>query len=126
MEQDHYKALGIREDANIHEVKRAYHAMAKMYHPDHNVGDDHASRKFREVNEAYATLQSQYNEYYKVLGVGHGASKTEIEYAYHQLSMKCQDASRRGDAEAIEKLRLLTKAYNAIKHEGENNPDDGW
>ena len=35
------------------EIKNAYRRLAKRYHPDINPGDEVASEKFKDVNEAY-------------------------------------------------------------------------
>ena len=53
---DPYKVLGVSPDASDEEVKRAYRALAKKYHPDLNPGDKEAEAKFKEVNEANEVL----------------------------------------------------------------------
>ena len=50
---DPYKVLGVSPDASDEEVKRAYRALAKKYHPDRNPGDAAAAQKMREINAAY-------------------------------------------------------------------------
>lgn len=54
--RDYYEVLGINRDASDDDIKRAYRKMAKQYHPDLHPGDKEAEAKFKEVNEAYATL----------------------------------------------------------------------
>ncbi len=49
MSQDHYKTLGVSEQASQDEIKRAYKKLAKQYHPDLNGGND---IEFKTVNEA--------------------------------------------------------------------------
>ena len=49
MSQDHYKILGISENASQDEIKRAYKKLAKEHHPDLNGGDD---SQFKKINEA--------------------------------------------------------------------------
>lgn len=54
--QDYYATLGVEKGASEQELKKAYRALAKKYHPDMHPGDIEAERKFKEVNEAYAVL----------------------------------------------------------------------
>lgn len=55
---DPYQILGISPEATKEEIKRAYRAKAKMYHPDLHPGDAQAAAKMNEVNEAYDMLQN--------------------------------------------------------------------
>ena len=58
MVDDPYKVLGLSRDASDEEVKRAYRALAKKYHPDLNPGDQEAAQKMQEVNEAYDQIKN--------------------------------------------------------------------
>ena len=58
MVDDPYKVLGLSRDASDEEVKRAYRALAKKYHPDLNPGDQEAARKMQQVNEAYDQIKN--------------------------------------------------------------------
>ena len=51
----HYNILGISENATAAEIKSAFRALAKTYHPDHNKNAD-AKRRFCEVYAAYEIL----------------------------------------------------------------------
>ncbi|XP_073275903.1 chaperone protein dnaJ 1, mitochondrial isoform X1 [Primulina huaijiensis] len=57
VERDHYAILGISEDANPDEIKKAFHVLAKKYHPDASKNTPSAKRKFQEIRDAYETLQ---------------------------------------------------------------------
>lgn len=60
--KDPYKVLGVSRDASDAEIKKAYYALAKKYHPDNYQGSDLADvaeEKMKEVNEAYAEIERQ-------------------------------------------------------------------
>lgn len=57
--KDYYKVLGVSEKATKAEIKKAFHTMAKKYHPDINKGDKSAEEKFKEVSEAYEVLGNE-------------------------------------------------------------------
>lgn len=54
--RDYYEVLGVSKGAGDDEIKKAYRALAKKYHPDMNPGDAEAEKKFKEASEAYAVL----------------------------------------------------------------------
>lgn len=55
--KDYYKILDLKTSrVSIDEIKVAYRAAAKKYHPDLNVGDSLAEERIKDINEAYRTL----------------------------------------------------------------------
>lgn len=58
MFHDYYKILEIPFTATLDEIKRAYRAKAKIYHPDINNADD-ANQLFSLINEAYKVLTNE-------------------------------------------------------------------
>lgn len=55
--KDYYAILGIREDADAQEIKKAYRRLAKEYHPD-AAGDDTVRQKnMYAIQEAYECLR---------------------------------------------------------------------
>ena len=54
--RDYYEVLGVSKTASDDEIKKAFRAMAKKYHPDMHPGDKEAEEKFKEAQEAYAVL----------------------------------------------------------------------
>ena len=58
MIDDPYKVLGVSPDASDEEIKRAYRALAKKYHPDRNPGDEEAAKKMQQINAAYEQIKN--------------------------------------------------------------------
>lgn len=56
--KDYYGLFGVSKTASAEEIKRAYRALAKQYHPDANVGNVEAEEKIKEINEAYEVLSN--------------------------------------------------------------------
>lgn len=59
--KDPYKVLGVPSSATDEEVKKAYLALARKYHPDKYTDSDLAdlaSEKMKEVNAAYEEIQN--------------------------------------------------------------------
>jgi DnaJ domain len=54
--RDLYDVLGVPPAASEAEIRRAFHALAKRYHPDINPGSPDAARRFVEVGDAAETL----------------------------------------------------------------------
>ncbi len=54
--KDYYKILGVKPDASLDEIKKAYRRLALQYHPDKNQGDKKAEEKFKDIAEAYDVL----------------------------------------------------------------------
>ena len=54
--KDYYQILHISRLASKDEIKAAYYALARKYHPDINKSPD-AADMFREINEAYSVLK---------------------------------------------------------------------
>jgi curved DNA-binding protein len=54
--KDYYKILGVEENAELKDIKKAYRKLALKFHPDMNP-DSGAEDKFKQVAEAYVVLK---------------------------------------------------------------------
>ncbi|KAL7226912.1 hypothetical protein ACSBR1_021892 [Camellia fascicularis] len=54
--KSYYDILQVPKGAADEQIKRAYRKLALKYHPDKNQGNEEASKKFAEINNAYEVL----------------------------------------------------------------------
>jgi curved DNA-binding protein CbpA len=54
--KDYYYILGIKKDASVEEIKKAYRKLSLKFHPDKNDGDEFFTERFKEINEAFEIL----------------------------------------------------------------------
>ena len=77
---DPYKVLGVSPDATDDEIKKAYRALVKQYHPDNYTDNplaNLAAEKMKEINEAYAEIQQRRSG---------GGSDSRTSYHYRDSS----------------------------------------
>jgi molecular chaperone DnaJ len=82
--RDYYEILGIKKNASLDEIKKAYREMALRYHPDRVPHEQkkEAEEKFKEISEAYAVLSDSqkrglYDQY--------GHAGIDQRYAYEDI-----------------------------------------
>src|SRR6476619_4168351 len=56
--RDYYEVLGVPQDADTEEIRRAYRKLARENHPDINK-DPEAEDRFKEISEAYDVLRDE-------------------------------------------------------------------
>ena len=57
-----YEVLGVSPTASDEEIKKAYRALSRQYHPDANINNPHkdeAEAKFKQVQEAYKQIMDE-------------------------------------------------------------------
>lgn len=61
---DPYKILGVSRDASDEEIKKAYRALSRKYHPDANINNPNKA----QAEEMFKTVQQAYNQIMKEKG----------------------------------------------------------
>lgn len=57
-----YQVLGVSADASEEEIKKAYRALSRKYHPDANINNPNkaqAEEKFKQIQEAYQQIMKE-------------------------------------------------------------------
>ena len=70
---DPYKVLGISRDATDEEIKKAYRALSRKYHPDANIDNPHkdeAEKMFKIVQQAYEQILDERERGHSGAGTG--------------------------------------------------------
>lgn len=101
---DPYKILGVPPTATDEEVKNAYRALARKYHPDKYADSDLAdlaSEKMKEVNAAYEEIQNMRKD-----GASQSGSRSQ---GYSQSYGAGQSSS--GSTAFAEIRRLINAGY---------------
>ncbi|MDQ6776054.1 MAG: J domain-containing protein [Actinomycetota bacterium] len=57
---DPYQTLGVSPTASDAEVRAAYRRLVQLHHPDHNGGSAESTRRFEEIQEAYAQVRQRH------------------------------------------------------------------
>jgi len=73
------KRLSLPEHAGFENIKSSYRKLSLEHHPDKNPGDEQASERFRQIDEAYRILAA-----YCYSCAGSPASKENVEYSFTQ------------------------------------------
>lgn len=129
MIDDPYKVLGVSPDASDEEIKRAYRALAKKYHPDLNPGDKEAARKMQEVNAAYEQIKNpekasqQGPSGYGGYGTGYGGGYYDPFGGYRQQQSYGSQTGDQYQQAAYQYLRFgrYQEALNALSSSPERN-----
>jgi curved DNA-binding protein CbpA len=111
---DPYKVLGIPHSATEAEIRAAYRGQVQRHHPDHNGGSPESTRRFEEVQEAYALIRK--------LQQGAGATKSARTSARRASPPppRTEPADPGLDAR-LEELDRELKRQREAKHQAERN-----
>lgn len=85
---DPYKVLGVERNASDEEIKKAYRALSRRYHPDANINNPNkaqAEEKFKEIQQAYNQIMKEKEQGFGQSGYGadYGGFGGFGDYGYH-------------------------------------------
>jgi len=135
---DYYKVLGLEKNASESDIKKAYRKLARKFHPDLNLNDKQANKKFQQINEANEVLsdpekrqkydkygkdwqhadefekarQSQNRQQYSSGGFGFSGGQDETDFSEFFSSMFGGAGGGRGGGQA----KFRGEDYNAELH----------
>ena len=104
--RDPYEVLGIPRTATDDEVKKAYRAMARKYHPDNYAGSAQAAgyeEKMKEINDAYDRINKERS------GKGSGSGSGGASSSYGGYSGGYNTYSSSGPISFYEVRRLINE-----------------
>ncbi len=82
--RDYYEVLGLKKNATLDEIRKAYRESALRHHPDRVPHEQkkEAEEKFKEISEAYAILSDSQK---RALYDQYGHSGIDQKYAYEDI-----------------------------------------
>ena len=122
---DPYSVLGISRNASDDEVKKAYRALSRKYHPDANINNpnkEQAEEKFKEIQAAYNQIMDErQNGGPSFSGSSYGYSGAyQQDYSYSQASMEMQAAANYINA------RQFGAAMNVLNSISDDKRNGQW
>jgi len=88
--KDYYQILGVQENAEDAEIKKAYRKLALENHPDHHPGDPTREDKFKEITEAYGVLidpgkRREYDRFRAAYQSGRRQGPDQFSYSQQEI-----------------------------------------
>uniref|UniRef100_A0A2P2KEL5 J domain-containing protein n=1 Tax=Rhizophora mucronata TaxID=61149 RepID=A0A2P2KEL5_RHIMU len=125
--KSYYDVLQVPRGASDEQIKRAYRKLALKYHPDKNPGNEEATKRFAEINNAYEVLsdsekRSIYDRYgeeglkqHMARGGGGGGMGMNIQDIFSQFfgggPMEEEETVAKGDDVIVELDATLEDLY---------------
>ena len=80
---DPYQVLGVSRDASDEEIKKAYRALSRKYHPDANINNPNKDK----AEEMFKIVQQAYNQIMKEKEMGYSSSGSSYSGELDRLDL---------------------------------------
>lgn len=115
MSKKYYEILGVEKTATEDEIKKAFRALSKKYHPDKNPDDESAKAKFQEIVEAYEVLSNP-EKRKKFDNPQSEFDDLRSQFQSHYSAFRQQSVPRGGNIEVWVSLTLSEMKTGAVKN----------
>ena len=118
--KNYYSILGVTPDSTDAEIKSAYRALARKYHPDVNPD---GAEKFKDISEAYDTLSDvkKRSRYDTINGFFKTAVKKEKQYT---SSSKANKEYKKSSSENDKTSKSEKKVKSQVKNKQSKKQDE--
>ncbi len=80
---------------SLDEIRKAYHLLARKYHPDHNPGNLECEDRFKEISKAFQTLEKRFRDF-KLIDVDDGITQAPETHGSGFFTRFLEDRPRLG------------------------------
>jgi molecular chaperone DnaJ len=119
-----YEVIGVKENASMDEIKKAYRQQARKYHPD-QYGDnplkDLAEEKMRELNEAYdyleknsSTNNSSKNNSSNNYSSSQNSGNSSSGYDYNKIRMDIRSGNLSSAEQTLNNIKIHDAEWNYL------------
>ena len=126
MISDPYKVLGVAPNASDEEIKAAYRALAKKYHPDLNPGDERAAKRMNEINAAYDQIKNPQFQHGAYSGTAYGDPWGAYGYGSAYQSQAEAERNEIKAARNYIRARQFSQAVTALSGVPQGQRDGEW
>lgn len=130
-----YQVLGVAPGASDEEIKKAYRALSRKYHPDANINNpnkEQAEEKFKEVQQAYDQIMKEKQQgssgySYNTSGgyggsEGYGGQSPQMQAAANYIANRCyNEALNVLNGIPFGERRARWYYYSAMANQGNGN-----
>ncbi|OHX65265.1 DnaJ domain-containing protein [Flammeovirga pacifica] len=111
MRNNYYDILGIDQQSDKRQIKKAYLSLAKKFHPDIHGNDPEKSERFKIINEAYETLSDESKKFH----YDHGISVTSFTNETYTDTVETQYKTQKREEYAQEKKEFISREKKTNK-----------